>query len=97
MELSELLDAIEVREKHYAEGQRRQWRQIRWQTAVLLNIHTKKAIQPTDLFKLDDDDDTKEVKELEVTKELQMKWDKWDLEEKEKFEKMKAAIDSRNS
>lgn len=57
-----------------AAQERAKWERVRWQTALLLNPHAKKALRPTDLFKFDDEKNAPNVFEMmEKNKHI---WDK---------------------
>lgn len=47
-----------------------EWRRLRWLGAVVLRPHSKKAIRPTELFELPDDD--KNIPKPTMTREERM-------------------------
>lgn len=79
LEIGELIAFLEVRQKQDIENQYRVWEVARWQTAWLLNVHTKKgkSIKVTDLIKLPCDDNIKKPKK-KFTKATRDKFAKWD-------------------
>ena len=77
MSVSELVQYTNVKREQETEGVILRWRMLRWQTAALLNVHTKNTIKPEDLIKLPDD---KRAKVKPITDEMRETWKRWDAE-----------------
>lgn len=65
--------------KQFELEQQVEWERVRWQTTLLLNVHTAKGknLKPKDLIVFPWETAIKEIKELtETDKQLFDKWDK---------------------
>ena len=51
---------------------------LRWMTAMILNLWSKKSIQPTDLMKFDGEDAYVQKVDVEKKKKLDEVFSKWD-------------------
>lgn len=88
--IAEVMLMIEVRAEAKKADLVQQWKVARWQTAALLNVHSKKLIKPTDLFALDSDKPEVNVP-LEVDEATLELWEEWDRQEMEKYNAAQSA------
>jgi hypothetical protein len=81
MSLKEVVIAMQGYNNHFEQQEQTQWERIRWQTTLLLNVHTAKgkSLKPKDLIEFPwETDNVKPTKRSlsEVDKSIFEKWDK---------------------
>jgi Flp pilus assembly protein CpaB len=81
MSLKQVVIAMQGYNNHFEQQEQTQWERIRWQTTLLLNVHTAKgkSLKPKDLIEFPwETDNVKPTKRSlsEVDKSIFEKWDK---------------------
>lgn len=75
-DISEIYTWVEQRAKHYRDKDENLWGIMRFQTANILNMVSKKTIKPKDLFLLPSEEEAKPRMSKEDADKIFAKWDK---------------------
>jgi len=82
MSLKEVIIAMQGFNNHFEIEQQFEWERARWQTTLLLNVHTAKgkSIKPKDLIEFPWENSTKKETNRSLSEVDKSIFDKWDKE-----------------
>jgi len=80
MSLREVVIAMQGYNEHLEQQEQITWERIRWQTTLLLNVHTAKgkSLKPKDLIEFPWESPQKKVTNRPLTDDDKTIFDKWD-------------------
>lgn len=82
MSFREVVTAMQGYNNQFEQQEQVQWERIRWQTTLLLNVHTAKgkSLKPKDLIEFPWENTTKKETKRNLTNTDKTIFDKWDKE-----------------
>jgi hypothetical protein len=82
MSFKEVVMAMQGFNNHLEQQEQTEWERIRWQTTLLLNVHTAKgkSLKPKDLIEFPWENPTKKITKRSLTNNDKSIFDKWDKE-----------------
>jgi hypothetical protein len=82
MSFREVVIAMQGHNDNYELSEQMQWERIRWQTTLLLNVHTAKgkSLKPKDLIEFPWENPVKKDTNRSLTNNDKTIFDKWDKE-----------------
>jgi hypothetical protein len=82
MSFKEVVMAMQGYNNFFEQQEQTEWERIRWQTTLLLNVHTAKgkSLKPKDLIEFSWENPTKKETKRSLTNTDKTIFDKWDKE-----------------